>query len=114
VSPRQSGDRDEEVLGEELRAADDEEDEGDAEAERAERVRGLLAEERLERGRDRCERDDAEDDVEARDERRRRELQPRALQAAPALLARAAEDLVGFGWGRDLGRDARPLPARHV
>jgi hypothetical protein len=70
---------DEEVLREELRAPDDDEDEGDPEAERAERVGGLLAEARRERRRDRGQRDDAEDDVEAGDERRRRELQPSAL-----------------------------------
>jgi hypothetical protein len=75
-------------------------------------VGGLLAEARRERGCDRGERDDAEDDVEAGHERRRRELQARALQAAPALLARALEDLVGLGGSGDLGGDPTPLPAR--
>jgi hypothetical protein len=74
----------------------------------------LLADAGSERGRDRGERDDAEDDVEAGDERRRGELEPRALQAPPALLARAREDLVWLGGSRDLGGDATPLPARWV
>jgi hypothetical protein len=114
VPPREPRDRDEEVLGEELRAADDEEDEGDPESERAQRMGRLLADAGRERGRDRGERDDAEDDVEAGDERRRGELEPRALQAPPALLARAREDLVWLWGRRDLGGDATPLPARRV
>ena len=43
------------------------------------------------------ERDDAEDDVEAGDERGRRQLQARARQAPLALVARAREHLVRLG-----------------
>jgi hypothetical protein len=114
VPLREPRDRDEEVLGEELRAADDEEDEGDPEPERAERMGRLLADAGRERGRDRGERDDAEDDVETSDERRRREFEPRSLQAPPALLACTREDLMWLGRSRDLAGDATPLPARHV
>jgi hypothetical protein len=104
--------RDEEVLREELRAPDDDEDERDPEAERAEGVSGLLAEARGERRGDRRKRDDAEDDVEARYERGRREFQPPAIQSAPALLAGALEDLVGLGRGGDLLGDPTAVPAR--
>jgi hypothetical protein len=101
VAAGQPGHRDEEVLREELRAADDDEDERDAEAERAEEVADVLAEARRQRRRDRRERDDPEDDVEAGDECRRRQLEARSLQAPPALGAGALEDLVRLWRGGD-------------
>ena len=67
----QRGDRDEEVLGEELRAPDDDEDERDPEEQRADEVRRARTERRRHQRGDGGDRDDAEDDVEAGDERGR-------------------------------------------
>jgi hypothetical protein len=93
----QAGERDEEVLGEQLAAADDQEDEADAEAERAEDVRGMLAEVVLELRRDHREQDDAGDDVEARGERRRHLLEHRTREAALALFLRPLVDRLRLG-----------------
>ena len=110
VEPR---DRDEEVLGEELAAADDEEDEADAERDRAEDVRGVDAERPVRQvRRDERERDDARDDVEPGRERRRDDLDERPLEPAlgpPPSSARRCPRAAG----RSLGpRPAGPRPAR--
>jgi hypothetical protein len=63
--PAEAGDRDEEVLGEELAAPDDQEDEADPEAECAEDMRNVRAEAVLDLRSDEREDGDPGDDVEA-------------------------------------------------
>src|SRR5205085_7386896 len=64
------GDRDEEVLGEKLRAADDDEDEADPEADRSGEVRGVHTNPGLELGAREEEDRETDRDVEAADDRR--------------------------------------------
>src|SRR5918911_730775 len=93
AAPLKAGDRDEEVLGEELRLADDDEDEADPERGRAHEVAELRRGDRP--GHER-ERDDAEGDVEAADERGRDELDDRPGETPLSLLPRPRVDLLGL------------------
>ena len=98
VAAVQSRDRDQEVLGEELRSADDDEDEADAERDCAGYTTFLPADRR----RDERIRDDAERDVEAADERGRGELHEGSRQPPAPLATCPLVDLLGLA-----GRQAK-------
>jgi hypothetical protein len=92
----EAGERHEEILGEELAAPGDEEDEADAEAERPEDMCGVESPPVLELGLEQCEHDGAREDVEAGCERGRDKLERRPLEAACSFEPGALVDLLGL------------------
>ena len=86
----------EEVLAEQLGSPDNQEHEARSESERASNL-GEIAKVVLDGRVDGAERDDAEDNREARDEARRDQLQERLAEAPLAFLSGATENFGGLG-----------------